>query len=256
MFSIIHILYMVISAILSVALLVILGIKVKDISKKSLILKIFAVSTVVIHFSSLWVDFFKNGEAVVESNMLLPIHPCNVCMWLLLIVAFSRKREGVVYKTMSEFAFWGGTVCGSIGILLNENLAANPTLADYDVLKGLLSHSTMILGCVYLLVGGFVKIRVKNTVSVIFGLCTLVIDGAIINTLYSIFDLPPCNSMYLLDAPFPDIPWFNTLVIGIIAVLVTFLTTVVHEMINLPREQRWYYLITHKGHTTSEKEKL
>ncbi len=256
MFNTIHILYMVISAILSIALLVVLGIKVKDTTKKSLILKIFAVSTVIIHFSSLWVDFFKNGEAVIESNMLLPIHPCNVCMWLLLIVAFYRKREGIVYKTMSEFAFWAGTVCGSIGILLNENFASNPTLTDYDVLKGLLSHSTMVLGCVYLLVGGFVKIRTKNTVSVTFGLCAFVIDGALINILYSIFDLPPCNSMYLLEAPFPDMPWLNTLAIGIIAILVTFIVSTIHEMINLPREQRWYYLITHKELITSEQEKL
>lgn len=252
MFNTTHILYMVISAILSVALFVVLSIKVKRLTTKELILKISAISTVAIHFSSLWVDFLKNGEATIESNMLFPIHPCNICMWLLLIVAFYKKREGIVYKTISEFTFWAGTVCGSIGILLNENFASNPTLADYDVLKGLLSHSTMIFGCIYLLVGGFIKIRATNTISVAIGLCGFVVDGAIINALYSIFDLPPCNSMYLQEVPFAQMPWLNTVVIGVIAVLVTFLISALHEIINLPIEERWYSIIKSKA-TTKEK---
>ncbi len=235
---------MVISAILSAGALVVFYLNVKDDEIKTKILRFFAIITVVIHISPLWIDFFKTGEAVAQSVMLLPIHPCNVCMWLLVIVSFYKNKSSIIYKLLSEFTFWAGTVCGSIGIILNENFGANPTLTNYDVLKGLLSHSTMLLGCIYLLVCGFVRIRVSNVISVVAGLTLFVIDGAIINTLYSIFGLSPCNSMYLLEAPFASIPWLNTIVIGIIAVLVCFTITSIHEQLSLPYNERWYYKLS------------
>lgn len=237
---------MVISALISVALMVVFRIRLKTERTRVRFLQFFAVITVFIHFSSLWVDFFKTGSATVQSTMLLPIHPCNVIMWLLLIVAFLKKREGIAYKLLSEFVFWAGTVCGSIGIIFNENFGNNPTLADYEVLKGMLSHSTMLIGCIWLLVGGFVKIRVSNTISVATGLLGFVIDGCIINTLYSIFELPPCNSMYLLTAPFEAAPWLNTLVIGIIGVSVCFIITTIHEGIHLSKDERWYTILSQK----------
>ena len=246
MFNLTHILYMIISAIISTLLLIYFRFKVTDENAKIKILKFFAVITVIIHFSSLWVDFFTNGEATIEEPMLFPIHPCNVCMWLLVITAFYKNRTSRLYKLISEFTFFGGTVCGFIGILLNTNFDNNPTLLDYDVLKGLLSHSTMIIGTIFLLVGGFVKIRVTNVISVVFGLSIFVIDGFIINTLYSLFDIDPCNSMYLLEAPFPDIPWLNTIVMGIMGVTLAFIICAVYEQIFIPKEERWYSLLSEK----------
>lgn len=246
MFGSVHILYMIISAVISAALLVFLSKTIKDTVIKERVLKLFAVLTVIIHYSSLWVDYFKSGSATVQSPMLLPIHPCNVCMWLLLISAFVKKREGTLYRLLTEFTFWAGTVCGIIGIALNENFGNNPTLADYEVLKGMLSHSTMLFGAIYLLIGGFVKIRVFNVLSVISGLLLFVIDGAIINTLYLVFLDEKCNSMYLQEPPFADMPWLNTLVMGILGVLVAFSISALYELIALPKEERWYSLLKKK----------
>jgi hypothetical protein len=235
-----------ISALVSAVLLVVLYKKIKEQSAKEGILKFFAVVTVIIHYSSLWVDYFKSGSATVQSPMLLPIHPCNVCMWLLLISAFVKKREGTLYRLLTEFTFWAGTVCGTIGIVLNENFGNNPTLADYEVLKGMLSHSTMLFGAIYLLIGGFVKIRVFNVLSVISGLLLFVTDGAIINTLYLVFLDEKCNSMYLQEPPFADMPWLNTLVMGLLGVLVAFSISALYELIALPKEERWYSLLKKK----------
>ena len=220
-----------------------------------LALRFFAIITVIIHYSPLWVDFFTEGYAEVSSVMLLPIHPCNVCMWLLLASSFIPEKNGVVARIVKEFTFWGGTVCGAIGTILNENFGSNPTLADYDVLKGLLSHSTMVIGCILLFTAGFVKIRVfSNVISVVSGLCFFVVDGFIINTLYSIFGLEPCNSMYLLEAPFSDIPWLITPVMGILAVIFAFSVCMLFEAIALPKEERWYSKI--KSHINNKKETL
>jgi len=246
MFGATHIIYMVVSAIVSISVLILLHFMAKEDGQKLFALRFFAIITVIIHYSSLWVEYFKNGEAIADSSMLLTVYPCNICMWLLLALSFIKDKNSLMFKLISEFLFFGGTVCGIIGIVLNENFGSNPTLLDYHVLKGMLSHSTMVLGCIYILVGGFIKIRVSNVVSVAAGLSFFVLNGIVINTLYSVFDLPPCNSMYLLEPPFPDMPWLNTVAIGIAGVLITFTVSAIYELMALPKEERWYNVIKEK----------
>ena len=61
MFNLQHILYMVISAVLTAALLFLASKKIKDQKYKNLLLKLSAVITVIIHFSDLWVIYLKSG---------------------------------------------------------------------------------------------------------------------------------------------------------------------------------------------------
>lgn len=218
---------------------------------KDKILKIFAILTVAIHYSSLWVDYFTTGIAEVENTMLLPIYPCNICMWLLLIVAFTKKKDTFCYKKISEFLAIVGTVCGLVGLFANEIFLANPSFLDYGSLKGLLSHSTMIFGTLFLLTQGYVKIRTINAcTSTIFGLILFAVDGAIINTLFSIFNLPEVNAMYMLEFPI-DIPGFNFLTLGIVGVIVVFIVSTIYELIFLDPQERWYHNL-HKQERTNE----
>jgi len=251
LFDLGHILYMIISLAITVALLVVFAVKIKTQSKKDLVLKIFAIVTVILHYSSLWVDFFSTGTAEVESPMLLPIYPCNICMWLLVAVAFVKKRQGIAYKMLAEFTFYAGVVCGFIGILLNEAYASTPNLLDWDTLKGLLSHSTMIVGCAYILVGRYIKISVSNVLSVICGLILFLIDGGIIIGLYKLFGLDPVNSMYLLENPLPELPWLNTFILGVFAIVLVFLATAIYEQFAFKKEERWYTKI--KEHFSKNK---
>lgn len=240
MFNLTHILYMVISVIVTAGLLTVCRLYIKTEKGKIAVLKTAAISTVILHYSSLWVDFLTTGEAMVESVMLFAIHPCNICMWILLVLSLCKKRNNTAYRLFSEGLFWVGTVCGFIGILLNENFGNNPTLADWDILKGLLSHSTMIFGTIYLLVGGFVKIRVFNVLSTTCVLLLFIVDGVLINGLYKAFNLSAPNSMYLQQAPFPAMPWLNTWTIGVTAIALVFAITALHELITLPKKERWY----------------
>ena len=235
MFGTTHIIYTVISLIVS-ALLIFLGKKfIKSENGHNRALWATASITVLLHISPLWVDYLRTGEALVESPMLFPIYPCNVCMWLLLALTY-MKREGVLYRLTSEFVCLGGTVCGIIGLVFNANFAANPTLADWGIFKGLLSHSTMILGTVYLGVCGFVKIRLRNILSVMAGLCFFVLDGALINGIYALAGLEPCNSMYLLEPPFASMPWLTTPLIGALALVIVVALTVLYERFALKKK--------------------
>lgn len=246
MFNTVHILYMLISGFIGAGLLVLL--KIKDSERINLYaLRTLAILTVIIHFSSLIANLITTGELGMTAAIIVPIHPCNVCMWLLVISSFTARNEGRVAVAIREFTFLGGTVCGAIGTIFNENFGSNPTLTDYSILKGLLSHSTMVLGCILLFTAGFVKIRLLgNLVSVASGLTLFVADGFIINTVYALLGMPECNSMYLLEAPFPALPWLNTLVIGIFALTVVFIIGAIYEWLALPSEERWYSVIFSK----------
>lgn len=253
LFDLVHILYMVISAILTIVLLVVFKIKVKNESTKVWIIKFFAIFTVFLHYSPLLVGLITEGKVEIHRSMILPIYPCNVVMWLLLITSFIKNKETIGYRLLSEFTFLAGLVCGSIGIILNENYGNNPNILDYDIFKGLFSHSTMIFGCVYLKVGGFVKISTFNILSIICGLLLFIVDGTIINSIYKLLNLESVNSMYLEQIPFDNLPWLNTWVIGILAVLIISIFTIVYEQIYFEKEDRWYYKLENKINELREK---
>ena len=104
--------YNIITLVIIVLLLVLCKKLIKKDNIKDLVLKVTSILVVVIHFSSLYVDFFvNNGEALIENSMLLPVYPCNIIMWLLLIVAFMKDKESKLYKYLAEFTFIGGTFC-------------------------------------------------------------------------------------------------------------------------------------------------
>lgn len=237
MFNLQHILYLAISFALTIGLLVLFEIKVKDQKSKNLIVSISAVITVIIHYSNIWVEFFTTGgQNTVESNHILPVYPCNVVMWMLLIVSLIKNKNRVIFKLLADFCFYGGIVCGVIGLVFNANFDANPTLLNYNVLKGMLSHSTMLFGCLYLMVGGYVKIGMFNVLSVIFGLGTFVCCGLLVNWLYTKFGMTPIDGMFLLSNPyFPVSP----MILGIVAIILMFIILALYEN-RLPKEERWY----------------
>lgn len=246
-----HILYMVISAVITAGIMVLAFFFLKTQRAKDFLLKFFAIITVVIHFSQIYYDFFVNNpdevNPTLELSMFIPAFACNVCMWLLVIVAFGNKENKFI-QLLSHFVAFGGIVCGFVGIFINENYGAfTPTdtmtnaLQDYGILKGLLSHSTMLAGAIYLLVGKYVKPRVFKTVSgVAIGLSIFLLDGIILNTIYDIVGFEQLNSMYLQEPPFENMPYLNTLTIGIIGVLVAFLIGMITEFIAVPKQERWY----------------
>ncbi len=241
MFGTTYFIYMGISFALMAALIYLGKRFLKTDEAHNMAIRIVSIITVLVHISPLWVNFLNNGSAEVESVMLFTIHPCNVCMWLL-VISTAMKRNTVAYRLLSEFVCLGGTVCGFVGLVFNENFGNNPTLADWDILKGLISHSTMLLGTIYLGVSGLVKIRLRGVVSVASGLLLFVINGAIINGIYSLAGLDPCNSMYLQEPPFAAVPWITTPVIGVAGILVTVIFTSVFE--KLATGKKWKEIFT------------
>lgn len=246
LFDLKHILFIVFSFVALIITFILCKLFIKDPKKKDIVLKVAAILTLIIHYSPLYVDYFTTGRAEIASPMILPLYPCNVAMWLLVIVAFYKNKESKVFRVLAEITFYLGLVGGVCGIAFNEIYANNPTFADWDVLNGLLSHVTLLLGCIYLLIGGYIKIRVANVISIIIGLLLLFVDGLLMIGLYKIFNQEPVNCMFLLDPPLASVPFLNTYVIGLIAIVLFFAITAIYEQIALKKEERWYTKLKEK----------
>ena len=209
--DLVHILYIVISSVITIFLLALCKRFADAQECRDKILKASAIVTVILHYSIVYVEYFTNGGvAEIDNNMILAVYPCNVVMWLLLIVSLMKNKKTRFFRVLEEMTFYIGLAGGVIGIVFNENYMSNPTLLDWEVTKGLLSHSTMLFGCIYLLVGNYITIGVKNVVSLFFGLLLLIADGVVVISLFKMFNMDPPNSMYLLENPFPNVPWFNS----------------------------------------------
>lgn len=221
---------------------------IKKDKTRDIVLKIIAISVVVIHYSSLYVDFFKNnGLAYVDKTMLLPIFPCHITMWLLLIVAFIKNKESKTYSLLAEFTCFGGTFCALIGVLFNINFLDNPNILDYHIFKGLISHSVMILGTIYLYLFKYVSLTVPSTMkSIILGEAIFVLCGGLVNLLFKIFEIPSVNAMFMLEIPFKEYPFINFYTVGIFSILFSFITLNIYELIKYPKEQRWIFNIRKK----------
>ncbi|MBQ3063241.1 MAG: hypothetical protein IJC99_00350 [Clostridia bacterium] len=244
MFNSIHILYMVISTVITVLILVALRLLKHD-GLNRLLIWFFALSTVVIHFSGAWHELFTTGQLVGYKEYLLPIFPCHICMWLLVISATTLNNQSLPARLVRDFTFLGGTVCGSIGILFNFNFDASPTLADFYVLKGLLSHSTMVAGCLLLFVAGYAKIGVGRSVAAtLAGIGLFTVDGMIINALFEKYGFEPVNAMFLQTAPFEEYPFININLIYACAILLTLVIAGLH------------WAVTHKKATSESEENV
>ena len=183
----------------------------------------------------------------LESTMFLPVYPCNVMMWINLIICFLISKRGKVFKVLSEFSFFAGSICAFVGLSFNINFMNNPNLLDYDIFKGLISHVTLIFSSIYLFVMGYVKVdTIHNTISCIIGAVIFVLCG-----LYSSFILKQlgredANSMFL-KAPYENMPFFNFFTISLIGLIILLTITTLYEAKFYGKDSIWYNKIKNKN---------
>jgi len=100
----------------------------------------------------------------------------------------------------------------------------------------------MLLGCIYMLVGGFIQIRVFNAVSVIVGLGTMLACGVGVNALYEHFGMEAPDGMWLKSNPYIGVP---PLLLGFVFALLLFVVLHIRDL-RLPIEERWYSKINRR----------
>lgn len=154
---------------------------VKQERTKNLILLAAALFTILFHYSSFFFRLLSGGDAMEylrqTPNLILPIYPCNIVMWSALIFALLKHKESRLGSFFADYLFWFGIVSTLVGMFANVDFINNPTLADYENVKSIAAHATLLFNVLLLPLFGYVRINVKrnlmNIIISVFVICDL-----------------------------------------------------------------------------------
>ena len=191
---------------------------------------VFAASaffTILCHYSSLAYHYFSDGGAmeylIRNPNLILPIYPCNVVMWSCLIYALLKHKDSRFGRFLCDYIFWFGIVSTLVGMFANVDFIRNPTLADYDITKGIVSHATLLFNLLLLPVYGRIKTDVKrNMIHIVISILEMLVIGAYCNLVFRALVSEEMayqvNSMFLIHSPFDGVDFLTYPVIALIAI--------------------------------------
>ena len=216
---------------------------------KYILLLILPLITIVCHYSSLVYHQIKSAGAmdflINNPNLVLPIYPCNVVMWLALVYGIIKNKQTKFSMFLADYIFWFGMVSAFVGMTVNIDFFNNPTLLDYDVTKGILAHAAMLLNVLTLSVLGFIKIRLeKNLLHILISIIMMFVIGLYCNLLITVIGSEEfaynVNSMFLIHSPFEAVPFLTYPLISLVAFVLYFITFAICEMFVYKKGSRWY----------------
>lgn len=211
---------------------------------QNVILGAAAIFTILFHYSAFLFELVSGGNGMAylsdTPNLILPIYPCNVVMWSALIFAFLKNKKSRVGAFFADYLFWFGIVSTLVGMFANVDFIKNPTLANYENVKSIAAHATLLFNVLLLPIFGYIKIDVKrNITNIIISVVMMGIVGGYCNLVFhalasaeAAYDV---NSMFLIHSPFEGLDFLTYPVIALIAVPIYF---VVFTVCNLVARKR------------------
>ena len=165
---------------------------------------------------------FLNGEsAIANDNMLFPIYFCNLTMYFLMLVSLWGNKKTKVFKYLAIIAAYSGVFGSLISLFYPDYYLGAQSMFEWGVMKSMLSHSTMLVGSLYLFVGNYFKAETKNVYVYGIGLLFYGLIGVIVNSLFAAADLNDPNAMYLHRPPLSEAPFLNVYTIAILMLIIT-----------------------------------
>ena len=223
---------------------------------QSIVLIAAAIFTIVFHYSSFGIKLLTGGNALEylrqTPNLILPIYPCNVVMWSALIFAFLKNKKSKLGSFLADYLFWFGMVSTLVGMFANVDFIKNPTLADYENIKSIGAHATLLFNVLLLPSFGYIKADVKrNITSIVISIFQMAAIGGYCNlvflTLASEEIAYDVNAMFLIHSPFDGVDFLIYPVIALIAVPIYFFVFVVCDLCAHKKGERFYDKIKGKN---------
>ena len=210
------------------------GIKklVKKEKTQNIILICAAVFTILFHYSSFLFKLFSGGNAMEylrdTPNLILPIYPCNVVMWSALLFALLKNKASRLGSFFADYLFWFGIVSTLVGMFANVDFINNPTLTDYENVKSIAAHATLLFNILLLPFFGYIKVDIKrNMTNIILSILMMAVIGSYCNLVFyalaseaAAYDV---NSMFLIHSPFEELTFLTYPVISLMAIPLYFI---------------------------------
>lgn len=222
---------------------------VKKERTQNIILIAAAVFTIALHYSMLFLRMVTGGDVMAhlryEPNLLLPIYPCNVVMWSAVIFAFLKNKKSGIGRFFSDYIFWFGIISTLVGMFANVDFIRNPTLADYENVKSIAAHATLLFNVLLLPLFGYIKVDVKrNMKNIVISMVVMAVIGGYCNLLFyalasweKAYDI---NSMFLIHAPFEGLSFLTYPVIALMAIPIYFTVFVICDLCVRKKGNRFY----------------
>ena len=200
----------------------------KSEKSKYIVILFASLTTILCHYSSLPYHFFTDGKAFEflksNPNLVLPIYPCNVVMWLCLVFGIIKNKSTKFGSFLVDYIFWFGILSALVGMFVNIDFIREPSLLNYDVTKGIVAHATMLFNVLILPVFGFVKIKLeRNLYHIILSVVMMLFIGLYCNLLIEVIADSDyayhVNSMFLIHSPFEAVPFLTYPLISLVAFL-------------------------------------
>ena len=222
---------------------------VKTAHVQNIILIAAAIFTIIFHYSSFLARLLTGGDAIEylsqNPNLLLPIYPCNLVMWSALVFALLKNKESKLGTFLIDYLFWFGVISTLVGMFANVDFINNPTLADYDNVKSIGAHATLLFNILLLPIFGYVKVDVKrNMTNIILSIFEMAIVGGYCNWLFwavaSKETAYNVNSMFLIHSPFDGVDFLTYPIIVLIAIPIYLALFIVCDMCVHKKGERFY----------------
>jgi hypothetical protein len=247
MLDALHIWYIAVSTVIVAALLALFRFApfFQKERAKNLTLFFIALACYLTHSSELWLAVPLGVVDIGDASLanIAIVSPCAAAMLAFLIVGFmaATGRGGYFGKWLAA----GTAYVGFFGAVTTVYLSLFRTdvdfFADWFWTANMISHSLLLLGCVYLFTGSFIKIKCSNILPVIaFGLGCAAIGGVGIFFEYFVFKAEePENPMYMLRPIFGVEPFNGWVILGT-AVGITLVFTLFYEFCFVKSRHRFY----------------
>lgn len=207
------------------------------------------IFTILCHYSSLIYHHFLDGTASLylkhNPNLILPIYPCNVVMWCALIYGICKNKNSKFSLFLADYVFWFGVVSTLVGMFANVDFIRNPTLADFDITKGIVSHATLLFNVLLLAIFGRIKLDFKrNMKNIAISIVMMYVTGLYCNLLFEMIGSKELayevNSMFIIHSPFDGVSFLTYPIIAGVAAILYFILFHVCELISRKKGERWF----------------
>ena len=214
--------------------------------------------TIFCHYSSFLYRLVTGGDFMSylqnNPNLILPIYPCNVGMWTALIFACLKNKRSKLGTFLADYLFWFGIFSTLVGMFANVDFIKNPTLADYEILKSILAHATLLFNVLLIPLFGHIRIDFgRNMRHILYSIVEMLVIGLYCNLLFRVLVSEEMayevNSMFLIHSPFDALPFLTYPIISLIAAVLYFALFAILERIFLKREDRFFtrHAVARKG---------
>lgn len=216
--------------------------------RRNIILAAAAIVTILFHYSTFICKLFTGGAMDYLSanpNLLLPIYPCNAVMWCALIFAFLKNKQSKAGKFLADYLFWFGIISTLVGMFANVDFINNPTLADYENVKSIGAHATLLFNVLLLPMFGYIKIDVKrNMTNIVLSILMMAVLGGYCNLVFRALVSEAAayevNSMFLIHSPFGEGDIFTYPVIAAVAIPIYFVIFAICDFCAHKKGERFY----------------